>query len=263
MYRNKLIFTFFSFLWLVQSSLVFGQEDKPNKPNQNNILKLNVTALAQNKAMVFYEMELAHRSSLEFGAGYIYPNKIWANQFGATFLGTGFTLSGSFRQYFDKRYYSIPPKFRSYISPSLYYRHSSYDDEWFLIPHPNPALSECQLESRVFNQYGLSFLFGFQSRQGRVVFDFYSGLGVKLINTNFTLNAVTPGESCMITDSTVFYTNESANITDVAVTVHAGIKIGFRLGPYKEYPIEFESNTPMFEGNRKRRKRERFWANSH
>lgn len=249
-------------IWLILI-IPFGgiaQDTLSGKPNQNNILKLNATALAQGKAILLFEKELNHRTSLEFGAGLLMRNEQWATWVGPQYLASGFTFSAAFRKYFDKEYYSIPPKFRSYLSPQLYYSHSSFENEWFTIPHPNPAFSECQLDSRTYNQVGTRVILGFQTRQGRAVLDFYAGLGFKVIQTQYQLHAVTPGEECMITDSTVFYNDPPVKVIDNSVTVHAGIKIGFRFGPYKEYPRDIDSDMPQFKIGKARKSQMRFFA---
>lgn len=237
-----------------------AQDTLTGKPNQNNILKLNVSALAQNKAMLLFEKELKHTTSLEFGAGYIYPSKFWASAVGPVYLSSGFTFSAAFRKYFDKEYYSVPPKFRSYLSPQLYYSHSGFKDQWFVLPHPDPALSECQMDSRTYNQYGMRLILGFQTTQGKVVLDMYAGLGFKVIQTIYQLHAVTPGENCMITDSTVFYTDPPSKFWDNSVTVHAGIKLGYRFGGHKEYPRKFDSDMPQFDIGRRREEKNRFYT---
>lgn len=245
--------------WVLAMSISLKAQDTlTGKPNQNNILKLNISALAQNKAMLLFEKELQHTTSLEFGAGFIYPNKFWAGAVGPQFLGSGFTVSAGFRKYFDKAYYSVPPKFRSYLSPQLYYSHSGFENQWFVLPHPNPALSECQLDSRTFDQYGMRLILGFQTTQGRLVLDMYAGLGFKLIQTTYQLHAVTPGEECMITDSTIFFTDPPSKFMDNSVTVHAGIKLGYRFGKHKEYPRKFDSDIPQFDIGRRREERNRF-----
>lgn len=237
--------------WLQAQSVRTDSVAEPEgPPNRLNILKLTVTTLIGNEVRLSFEKELTYRSSLEFDAGYIFANPFWSDRFGKELIASGFGVGVSYRQYFDKKYYSIPPTMRSYLSPALVFRQTSYENEWFVLPHPNPDFSECQLESQTFTQVGFKALFGFQSRRGRVVFDIYSGLGIKYIKADYRLHAVNEGtEVCEIIPETIFY-DESLTQNDLAVTLHAGAKIGFRFGKHKPFPQEIETDIPLFEGRK-------------
>ncbi len=201
---------------------------KGEKPNQLDVIKLDLLQLGINEARLFYEMELGKRSSLEFGLGAIYKNGFWYERGDRPMLAYGGGIYLAYRIYMDKKRYFSEPKLRSYFSPMLFYRYSQYQNEWIAYTTGNPDSNDCELYSEKFHQVGAIVRFGWQTSRGRLVLDFYSGLGFKFIPSVRRTHVVTPSTGvCMVTDRT-----EAVGLTEkfypTNVIINAGIKLGLR-----------------------------------
>jgi hypothetical protein len=201
---------------------------KGEKPNQLDVIKLDLLQLGINEARLFYEMEIGKRSSLEFGLGAIYKNGFWYERGDRPMLAYGGGVYLAYRIYMDKKRYFSEPKVRSYFSPMLFYRYSQYKNEWIAYTTSNPDSNDCELYSEKFHQVGAIVRFGWQTSRGRLVLDFYSGLGFKFIPSIRKTHVVTPSTPvCVVTDRT-----EAVGLTEkfypTNVILNAGIKIGIR-----------------------------------
>lgn len=203
-------------------------EEEAEKPDQLDVFKLNVLQLAINEARLSYEMQIRPYQSLEFGAGYIYPNQFWFAQGDRPLLASGGGVYFSYRKYrAPKRYFSAP-FFTSYISPLLFYRYSAYQDEWLLFQGPNPQSSECAQFSESIQQLGLVIRLGGQTTQGRLVMDIYTGIGVKYMPSTLTQHVYNAETDICEIIPTSDLTEVVSNIEDFQVVFNAGLKLGLR-----------------------------------
>jgi hypothetical protein len=210
-----------------QDTLKPAKAKRP-KPDQLDVLKLDVFQLGINEARLWYEMQTSRSTSLEFGLGYIYPNAFWFPRADRTMLGTGGGVYFAFRKYFDKKKYFSQPKLRSYFSPVLFYRYSAYNNAWLQYTTSDPNIFDCKLVSEKINQIGLVVRFGWQTYRGRFVIDFYSGMGFKYAPSLLTSHVMTPLTGLCTVNSTsqVLNTTEKFNGTNVILNV--GLKLGLR-----------------------------------
>lgn len=241
--------------FLVLSLLVFilgasplaAQKSDDDRPHQLDILKINVGQFFINEARIMYEMQLRPKSSLEFGVGYIYKNARWFEQGGRPMLAEGAGAYLGFRKYFVRKSIFYQPKILSYFSPMVFYRFTSYDDEWLLFPGGSEITSECERFSERIHQLGILFRIGWQTRVGRVALDMYGGLGFKWqpsVRTSTAFNDSTiVCEVLPTTDLTHFSVSESP----VNVVLNAGVKIGLRRSNReRNYKIK-EDDNPLKE----------------
>jgi len=210
--------------------LAMGQNpsEEKQKPNQLDVIKVNVLQLAVNEARLLYEMELRPLHSLEFGLGFIYPNPTWFEQGETPLLATGGGIYASYRKYRVPKRYFTTPFFSSYFSPLLFYRYSAYENEWLLFEGPTPETSECAQFSESFHQLGLVIRLGGQTTQGRVVMDIYGGLGLKYIPSTLTRHAFNAETNVCEILPTSNLDEVVTPIRDFQVIVNAGLKIGIR-----------------------------------
>lgn len=215
-------------LFLGLSPLLLAQNDDKQKPNQLDVLKVNLTQIAVNEVRVLYEMELRPATSLEIGLGYIYPNRLWFAQGDTPTLATGGGVYFGFRKYRTAKRFFSTPFMRSYFSPVVFARYSTYEREWLLFQGPSAQLSECAQFSERITQLGTAIRFGGQTTQGRFVLDAYTGIGVKYMPSRVTQHALNEmTEACEVlptTDLTEIVTNTS----EVQVIFNLGLKIGLR-----------------------------------
>lgn len=215
------------FLSLVASNAQ-AQASKKEKPNQLDIFKVNVTQIGVNEVRLLYEMELAPAASIEFGAGFIYPNRLWFAQGDTPLLATGAGLYLGYRKYRQAQRYFTAPFMYSYVQPLLFYRYSAYNEEWLLFQGPTPELSECALYSETINQVGAVMRFGGQTTQGRLVADFYAGIGVKYFTRKVTISAFNEmTDVCEVIPATDLNVT-TENVNEFQVIFNAGLKIGIR-----------------------------------
>ena len=232
-YRPLLNRIFYCLLLIGLQITAIGQvvektPEEKEKPNQLDILKVNLTQIAVNEVRFLYEMELRPASSLEFGTGFIYPNQFWFTQGGTMTLATGAGAYIGYRKYRTAKRYFTTPFMRSYVSPMAFYRYSTYDDEWLLFQGPSPELSECALVSENIHQLGTALRFGGQTTQGTFVMDLYAGIGLKYQFGSITqsgLNAMT--DVCEVTPDTD-HTVTTSSTGELQVIIQAGLKIGLR-----------------------------------
>ncbi len=218
------------------------------RPDQFDVFKINAGQFAINEARISYEIQVGPASSLEFGAGYIYPNSFWFERSTETVLARGFGLYASFRKYHILNRFLSTPVFRPYLSPTVFYRSSSYQNEWFLIPGASSDLSECSRYDQSFHQIGTSIRFGWQTTQGRLVIDLYTGLGLKFVSSRLIQTAVNREsyvcEEIDITDYTIIH----EDIFDTQVIIQGGMKVGVRLNN-RDRNNKFKDNGTIPEEN--------------
>lgn len=205
-------------------------ESEKERPNQFNIFKVNIGQFAINEARLLYEIQIGPASSIEVGAGYIYPNPFWFERSTEAVLATGFGVYGAYRKYRILNRYFSTPAFRPYFSPTAFYRYSSYENEWLLFEGPSVELSECARFSQTFHQIGTSIRFGGQTTQGRLVVDMYTGLGLKFIVSDLTQNAINRESDVCVVNSETELTVYQEHIFDTNILIQAGVKLGIRHG---------------------------------
>jgi hypothetical protein len=195
------------------------------------ILKINLTALTINEVKLGFESGIGEKSSLEFTAGFLFPNKLIYDHAiqDDVFLSTGFTGEIAARKYFDKKRYIYQPYFRSYLSGSLLMKYSSYDSTWILFPGGTPATDECTLRDKKFISPGAKILFGIQKRAGFFVIDLYGGLGILMINSSTHTIAKNIGNGCTIIPGVTDMTEHTDSGIDFTPTFNFGIKVGLRM----------------------------------
>ena len=204
------------------------EKEEKERPDQFDVFKVNLGQFAVNEARFLYEMQIGPSSSLEFGVGYIYPNPFWFERSTEAILASGFGIYAAFRKYrILNRYFSTPP-FRSYFSPTVFYRNSSYEGEWLLFEGPSPELSECGRYNQSFHQMGTSIRFGWQTTQGRLVADFYAGLGIKFISSKLTQTAINRETNVCEELPTTDHTIVTEDLFDTNIIIQGGVKIGIR-----------------------------------
>ncbi|MFM2375864.1 MAG: hypothetical protein RLZZ165_961, partial [Bacteroidota bacterium] len=166
---------------------------KGEKPNQLDIVKVDVLQLGINEARFWYEMQRGTHSSLEFGLGAIYKNGFWYDRGDRPMLAYGGGVYFGYRIYMDEKKIFSEPKFRSYFSPLLFYRYSAFKNEWISYTSSNSLLKDCNLYSERIHQAGAVVRFGWLTAMGRVAMDIYTGLGFKFIPSVLTHISETPG----------------------------------------------------------------------
>lgn len=230
-------------LLLLGASPLSAQKTDDDRPQQLDILKINVGQFFINEARIMYEMQLRPKSSLEFGLGYIYKNAAWFEQGGRPMLAQGAGAYLGFRKYFVRKSIFYQPKILSYFSPMVFYRYSTYKDEWLFFPGGSPETSECERFSERINQLGIVFRIGWQTRVGRVALDMYGGLGFKWqpsVRTSTAFNDST--DVCEIIPSSDL-THFSIKESPVNVVLNAGVKIGLRRdNRERNYKIKEDEN---------------------
>lgn len=217
-------------LSLFFSAPAFSQQEgeTKEKPNQLDVIKLDLFQIGVNEARLSYEMELSKTSSMELGLGYIYRNGLMYEYGGRPMLANGGGIYFALRKYMDKKKYFSEPKVRSYVSPHFFYRYSSFQNEWLAYTQTTPGLFDCELESGKFHQIGAVLRFGWQTSRGRMVFDFYSGLGVKLIPRNINVHVITPATASCQINTTSYAVSETTKDFGANVIINGGVKIGLR-----------------------------------
>lgn len=217
----------FSLLFVGQA---FAQQEgeSKEKPNQLDILKVDLLQLGVNEVRFSYEIELSKQSSIEVGAGYIFRNAFWYDRGDRPMLANGAGIYFAMRKYMDKKKYFSEPKLRSYVSPHIFYRYTTLEDEWLGYTTTDPGLFDCTLISEKIHQLGAVLRFGWQTSRGRLVFDFYSGLGFKFIPSTLRTHVITPlTGSCQI-NSTSYAVSEEEKFNGANVIINGGVKIGLR-----------------------------------
>ncbi|MEM7039448.1 MAG: hypothetical protein AAF570_20915 [Bacteroidota bacterium] len=236
------------FLLVCQSlSAQVATTDSVEKPNQLDILKVNVTQFVVNEARILYEMQLRPAASLEFGVGYIYPNPFWLDRSSTQVLGTGFAVHLALRKYFDKKRYFYQPKLRSYLSLATFVKRAAFENEWLFFSGGNPNTNtddQCELFSEKLTQIGLGVRFGWQTTQGRVVVDFYSGIGIKFVLSDLTSHVLNDStDVCeVLPNSIVGDVNAKSN--DAEFILQAGVKIGLRRNNRKRNYADSDDDSP-------------------
>lgn len=208
----------------------YGQETADKEaPDQLDIFKVNLGHLAVNEIRLLYELQLREASSLELGAAYIYANPFWFEQGGTKMLATGWAGYAGIRKYFDRKTYIFKPKFRSYIGLQSFVRISSYDNEWLQFGSGIDLNNVyCELISSKIQQYGLVARIGSQTRAGRVVLDFYAGLGLKYARQQLTSHAVNDStDICAVIPATK-YREINESFGEWGVAINGGIQLGIR-----------------------------------
>jgi hypothetical protein len=203
--------------------------DEKDRPNQLDILKINVSQLAINEVRVLHEIQLQHATSLELGAAYIFPNALWFKQGGTKLLATGWGGYVGIRRYMDRKSYIFQPKFRSYISLVGFARFSHYDNEWLQFGSGIDLNNVyCELISSKIQQYGLVTRFGSQSNVGRVVLDFYAGLGIKYSGQQLTSHAINDSTDICAPIPETKYREIKQSVGEWGVAINGGIQVGVR-----------------------------------
>jgi len=216
----------------------------PSKPDQLDIFKINLLQFAVNEARVSYEFQIGRTTSLELGAGYIYPNKFWYERSGSVMLSSGGGLYLGFRKYFDPKRYIYQPFFRSYVSIHGFARSTSFEDEWLLFGSDRYGF-QCELFSMQMKQFGGGFRIGFQSRAGRLVLDLYTGIGMKIVPTVTTSHALNDSSSvCAILPTTQIREIQMRN-QDVEVVLNAGVNVGIRRNNRERAYMQIKREEPL------------------
>jgi hypothetical protein len=201
---------------------------KGEKPNQLDLIKVDLLQIGVNELRLWYEMEFRKNMSLEFGLGAIYKNGFWYDRGDRPMLANGVGAYFAYRVYMDKRKYFSEPKLRSYFSPLVFYRYSRYDNEWIAYTTSDPNVNDCILYNEQFHQFAAVVRFGWQTARGRIALDFYSGMGFKFIPSVREAVLMTPNTAvCEVNTNTV-----ALGITDkfdgTNVIFNAGLKLGLR-----------------------------------
>lgn len=201
---------------------------KGEQPNQLDIFKLDVLQCGINEVRLWYEMQQGKHASLEFGVGGIFKNGFWFDRGDRPMVANGFGLYFGYRKYMDKKRYFSEPKLRSYINPMVFYRYSTYKNEWFGITSSNPGINDCLLQSEKIHQAAVVLRFGWQTSRGRVAIDFYSGLGFKFIPSVRTTHVITPLTAVCAVNSTSYASGEVTKFNGTNVIFNGGVKLGIR-----------------------------------
>ncbi len=201
---------------------------KHQKPNQLDVWKLDLFQCGINEIRLWYEFQVSDHSSFEIGLGGIFPNEFWLDRGERPMIATGGGVYFAFRQYMDKKRYFSEPKLRSYFSPLLFYRYSTYQDEWFKITTADPLINDCSLQSEQIHQAAAVIRFGWQTTQGRIALDMYSGLGFKFIPSTRITSVHTDNTAVCEINSNSVMVNEVTKFSGANVIFNAGVKLGIR-----------------------------------
>ena len=217
---------------------------KGEKPNQLDIFKLDLLQCGVNEVRFWYEKQQGKHASLEFGVGGIFKNGFWYDRGDRPMVANGFGLYFGFRRYMDKKRYFSEPKLRSYVNPMVFYRYSSYENEWFGITSGTPGINDCLLQSEKIHQTALVIRFGWQTSRGRIAMDFYSGLGFKFIPSVRTTHVITPLTAVCAVNSTSYASGEVVRFNGTNVILNAGIKLGIRRNNKERHYDDAAPDTP-------------------
>jgi hypothetical protein len=201
---------------------------KGQKPDQLDLFKVDLLQCGINEVRVFYEFQRSKHTSFEVGLGGIFKNEYWYSRGDRPMKANGFGIYLSYRKYMDKKRYFSEPKLRSYFSPMVFYRFSSYQNEWFAYTTSDPGVNDCLLQSEKIQQMAAVIRFGWQTARGRLAIDFYSGMGFKYIPSTRTTHVFTPLTAVCAVNSTSMALSEVSKFNGTNVIFNAGIKLGIR-----------------------------------
>lgn len=222
-----MLFAFFALPSVFAQDAGF-EEEKKEKPNQLDIIKVDLLQIGVNELRFWYESELTKTSSIELGAGYIFRNAFWYERGERPMLANGMGVYLGLRKYMDKKKYFSEPFLRSYVSPLLFYRYSQVKDEWLAYDSGTPGVYDCALISEKIQQLGIVLRFGWQTTQGRLALDFYTGLGFKYIPSTLTTHVITPLTGSCVVNNTTYASGASEKFNGTNVIFNGGIKLGLR-----------------------------------
>lgn len=198
------------------------------KPNQLDLIKLDVLQCGINEIRFWYEFQQGKHSSFEIGLGGIFKNDFWYSRGDRPMKANGGGIYFAYRHYMDKKRYFNEPKLRSYISPMVFYRYSSFKNEWFSYTTSDPLVNDCVLQSEKIHQAAAVIRFGWQTTAGRIAIDFYSGMGFKYIPSTRTTHVLTPLTAVCAVNSTSVSFSGSERLNGTNVIFNAGVKLGIR-----------------------------------
>lgn len=201
---------------------------KGEKPNQLDIIKLDLFQIGVNEVRVWYEHQIGKQNSLEFGLGAIYKNGFWYDRGDRPMLANGAGVYFAFRHYMEKKRYFSEPKVRSYISPLVFYRYSSYEDEWLAVTTGDPVLNDWYLYSEKIHQAAVVVRFGWQTARGRMALDIYSGLGFKFQPSVRYTSVMTPSAATFGVNDNTVTVGRTDKFYPTNVIINAGVKLGIR-----------------------------------
>ncbi len=215
---------------------------KGQKPDQLDVWKIDVLQCGINEVRLWYEIQTGKHTSLELGLGGIYKNGFWYARGDRPMVANGFGVYVAYRKYMDKKKYFSEPKLRSYVSPMLFYRFSSYQNEWFAVTTSDPLVNDCFLQSENIHQAAAVIRFGWQTSRGRIALDFYSGMGFKYIPSVRTTHVITPLTAVCGLNSTSYASGEVTRFNGTNVIFNAGLKLGIRRNNKERH---YEDDAPI------------------
>jgi hypothetical protein len=195
-------------------------------------IKFNPIQLIFNEIPVSLEIDLPHDNSMQFQLGFIYPSsqnsglrKVFESM-GPNGDATSDGLFSYRKSPYNNYGLSFKLEFRSYgktlyFGPQFMYKYCFYKEATF--PIFNGSITRDITESKYSNILGFGFIFGRQSDNGELVYDWYGGLGFRI-----RLMSVT---TVKIVDSPrpVSYPDTSEDFTSFYPFINLGVRIGFKL----------------------------------
>jgi hypothetical protein len=217
---------------------------KGERPTQLDIWKLDVLQCGINEVRLWYEVQQGKHASLEFGLGGIFRNGFWYDRGDRPMVANGFGLYFGYRKYMDKKRYFSEPKLRSYFSPLVFYRFSTYQNEWFAFTTSDPGVNDCLLQSEKIHQAAVVIRFGWQTTAGRIAVDFYSGMGFKFIPSVRETHVMTPLTAVCAVNSTSVALSQTSKFYGTNVIFNAGVKLGIRRNNKERHYADDAPSTP-------------------
>lgn len=108
-----------------------------------------------------------------------------------------------------------------YYAPQFMYKYCFYKEATF--PLDRISITIDQTESKFSNIFGLGFIMGRQFEAGKMVFDGYSGIGLRVRSMSVTiLKIVDPPRP-------VTYPNSKEDFSSIYPFINFGLRIGIKL----------------------------------
>jgi hypothetical protein len=235
------VFLFFSFtdncLSITLKTEVNADPGKNNSDSVTNhgsvkIIKINPGQVFFSEIPVSFEYFYKQRSSIQFQLGYIFPlNEELPPILLFESMGqNGDATSEGLFSYMTSPYNNYGLSFRIelreykrylYYAPQFIYKYCFYKEAAF--PIYSNRITVDQTESKFSNIFGLGFIIGRQFEAGKMVFDGYSGVGLRVRSISVTiLKIVDPPRPDK-------YPNSKENFTSFYPFINFGFRIGIKL----------------------------------
>ena len=196
----------------------------------SNFIKLNLSRLFGLEIAMAYERKISRSVSLEIELGYQFTTSHRRKPgSGDVFENFPFPPEG-YSVYIGPKIYRIFNNPGGYVEPSFLFKDLRYLNQLFASDNKlvQPVSSEYYPVGNQFIQvYGLNLRFGMLRKYGKVIFDYYTGAGVRLKDNTYYFYGYYDYH-----DNHTFYYNADHSpriVKDLTVTpaIYLGVKMGF------------------------------------